>query len=611
MLRLTFTPLPSSQVWLKLLLRVGLGLILSLSTSCVHQSQTTQNETASLQYPPSDANRPAESYVSSHPSNMIVTAHPLATAAGINMLSMGGNAVDAAVASSFVLAVVRPQSTGIGGGGFALVYNPVSQSTKAYDFRERAPKAAHRDLYLDKSGKVSSFQYGTASIQNPSLNGHLAAGVPGLVDGLLNLHQSYGKLSRQTVMEPAIRLAQEGFPIYRHLAQAIQRRQKMLSIFPASKAIFFKGDQPLEEGEILYQKDLSKTLQRIAKHGAREFYEGQTAAWIAAEMSRSDGIITLEDLKSYRTLERKAVSGNYRGYEVVSMPPPSSGGVHIIQMLNLLESLDYQAKSIDDPQRYHYLIEAMRLAYADRAEYLGDPDYANVPVKGLTSSAYAKELAKQIPAQKAADSETVKHGNPLPYESASTTHLSVIDSDGMIVSSTHTVNTSLGAAVVVPGTGIILNNEMDDFAIKPGLPNAFGLIGSEANQVEAGKTMLSSMSPTLLFKDGKPKLVLGSPGGSRIITAVLQTILNYVDFQLPLDQAVGRLRIHHQWKPDMVFLEGDPEQLPYGRGLTEKGHKLRSTPFYLGDVQAIAIEKEGLVGASDPRGDGIPSGTPQ
>ena len=605
-------PLQPTETRAKASFGRSFSLLLLLTLGCVHQPQTQQHtEHEQLRYAPSDSNRPAESYVSQHPSNMVVTAHPLATTAGINMLSMGGNAIDAAVASSFVLAVVRPQSTGIGGGGFALVYSPETTETRAFDFRERAPKAAFRDMYLDKKGQVKAFRYQGKELEHPSLNGHLAAGVPGLVHGLLRLHESYGKLPRQTVLEPAINLAQNGFPVYPHLAASIKRRAEVLSQFEASKALFFNDQGPLQSGDKLYQKDLAETLKRIAQQGADEFYRGKTAKLIAAEMSRSGGLITMHDLQAYRTLERKPLRGTYKGYEIVSMPPPSSGGVHIIQMLNMLEQIGYQPKSIDDPKRYHFLIESMRLAYADRAEYLGDPDFAKVPTGGLINPQYAKHLVGQMPTDHAGDSDKVKPGNPLPYESPSTTHLTIIDDRGMIVSSTHTVNTSLGSGVVVPGTGIILNNEMDDFSIKPGLPNAFGLIGSEANKVESGKTMLSSMSPTILFKDKKPKLALGSPGGSRIITAVLQTILNYIDFGLSLDEAVARLRIHHQWQPDMVFLEGEPSQLPYGPGLERLGHQLKSTPFYLGDVQAIAIEGDEIIGVSDPRGDGIPSGTPQ
>lgn len=583
---------------------------LTFLSGCIHDKSAEPSLSLQNQiYLPPEAGHQRADFTARSKKDMVVSAHPLASQAGIAMLDRGGNAVDAMVASSFALAVVRPQSTGIGGGGFALLYTPDTKKVHTYDFRERAPRKATRDMFLDDEGDPASFHIGQVSIPRASINGHLAAGVPGMVHGLLEIHEKFGQLPLKNVMQPAIDLAEKGFPVYPYLSRAIARREKTLAAIPASREIFMPRGKPLQAGEQLVQKDLGKTLRMVMQEGAAAFYEGEIATKITASMQKYGGLIDQVDLKNYQTIERQAIRGSYRGYEIMSMPPPSSGGVHLVQMLNILENFS-APQNINDPDWMQKLIESMRFAYADRAHYLGDTDFVKVPVTGLTSKAYAEQLARRIVSHQAGDSDRIKHGNPLPYESASTTHLSVIDHEGMIVTSTQTINTSLGSGAVVAGTGILLNNEMDDFSIKPGLPNAFGLIGSEANAIEAGKTMLSSMSPTLVFQNSKPRLVLGSPGGSRIITAVLQTIINYIDFDLSLSDAVHRYRLHHQWQPDKVYTEAPPDELPYGPELLRMNYKVQKTSFYLGDVQAIAIEDDGtLIGVSDTRGDGKPMTT--
>lgn len=589
-----------------------LALLLVVAPGCVTNTARTATTdapaSALLLAPSAEPSRPRASYVAHSDKAMVSTAHPGATEAGLAMLRAGGNAVDAAVAASFAISVVRPQSTGIGGGGFLLRHTAKSKKVDVYDFRERAPAKATRDMYLDAKGNPAPFRYGGAEIPDASMNGHLAVGVPGLVAGLLEVHADGGRLPLAQVMAPAIKLAAEGFTVYPGLAKAIDERAEIMRRFPGTAKIFFPKGQALKAGDLLVQKDLADTLRLIAKDGRAGFYKGKVAKAIVAEMRRGHGIITQKDLDDYKVKRREPVRGTYRGFQIVSMPPPSSGGVHIIQMLNMLNEVDYGALGHGTTASTHLLAETMRRAFADRAEYLGDTDFVQVPLAGLTSPTYAKKLFATIDREHATSSANVKPGNPPAIESPSTTHLSVVDGEGNAVSTTQTVNYTFGSCVVAEGTGIVLNDEMDDFSLKPGVPNAFGLLGSQANAIAAGKTMLSSMSPTLVFApDGRLRLVAGSPGGPRIISATLQTIINTIDFKMPLADAVHAARIHHQWYPDELRVEAGGLAPAVEAELAKMGHKIVAKGV-VGDVQAIAIEDGKVVGVSDIRSEGVPLG---
>nr|WP_198984269.1 gamma-glutamyltransferase [Herbaspirillum sp. ASV7] len=521
---------------------------------------------------------------------MVATEQELATKVGVDILKKGGNAVDAGVAVGFALAVVLPNAGNIGGGGFMMIHDAKTGKNVALDFREMAPQRATRNMYLDDKGNV---------VPGRSLYTHLAVGVPGTVAGLSHALSKYGTMSLAQVIQPAIALAEKGYPVSRSLAQILAAERDHLGQWDSSKAIFFKDGRPLQEGEMLVQKDLAKSMRLIAKEGPKAFYEGAISKKIVAEMDKHGGLITAADLKNYKVVERVPVSGNYRGYEVMSMPPPSSGGVHIIQMMNILERYPLKQYGADSAQTIHLMAETMKLAYADRSEYLGDPDFTKVPVKGLTSRAYADELAKKINPDRATPASEIKPGQPQPYESDQTTHFSVADKDGNLVATTYTLNLNFGSGIVATGTGITLNNEMDDFAAKPGVPNAFGLIGGDANAVGPYKRPLSSMSPTFVLKDGKPFLVTGSPGGSRIITTTLQTILNVIDHDMNVAEATITPRIHHQWAPDQLRVEkglsADTIKL-----LQDKGQKISVQPS-MGRTQTIQIRQDGFDGFSDPR----------
>lgn len=546
-------------------------------------------------------------FVAESPKSMIVTAHPLATQAGLAILQQGGNAVDAAIAASLVISVVRPQSTGIGGGGFLLYFDQTTKQTQALDFRERAPAAATVHMFVDKTGKPKDSSYQGTPVPQASLNGHLAVGTPGLIDGLLETHRRWGSRPLPELMAPAIKIAREGFPIYPELARSIKNRAAILGIFPSSKKIFFRPNgEPKSAGDQLVQEDLARTLTLVSQKGRAGFYEGVVAKQIVAEMQRGKGLITLQDLKNYRTKVQTPVRGTYRGYEVVSMPPPSSGGVHLIQMLNMLENYDLSKEQVHSPTYTHILAEVMRRAYADRAEYLGDPAFVRVPVNGLTNKKYANSLIQSISPEQATPSSAVKPGNPAFYESASTTHISVVDPKGNAVATTQTINYTFGSGVVAEGTGVVLNDEMDDFAIQPGVPNVFGLVGSKANAVAANKTMLSSMTPTLIFnQQHQLDMILGSPGGSKIITAVLQTVVNHIDFKLHPLEAVHTTRIHHQWSPDILYMEEPAATLT--KALTDRGYKIENSDG-IGDVQAIFRDGGQWIGVADARSTGTPAG---
>jgi gamma-glutamyltranspeptidase/glutathione hydrolase len=521
---------------------------------------------------------------------MVATDHRLASEVGLRMLRRGGNAVDAAVAVGFALAVVLPSAGNLGGGGFMVIHDAASGRDLALDFREMAPAAATADMYLDPGGNV---------VPQRSLYSHAAVGVPGTVAGLIHALERYGTLPLPVVMAPAIRLARTGFPVSDDLARMLESQRERLGAWPASRAIFFRAGRPLTAGERLVQKDLARSLQLIARQGTRAFYQGDIGRRIAADMARHGGLITRADLARYRVVERTPVAGDYRGYRIVSMPPPSSGGTHIVQMLNLLERYPLGDYGAGGARVLHLEAEAMKLAYADRAEWLGDPDFANVPVAGLTSRTYADQLARTIDPDRARPAAAIRPGRPQPYESEQTTHYSVADGRGNAVATTYTLNLALGSGIVAAGTGILLNNEMDDFVAKPGVPNAFGLIGGAANAIAPGKRPLSSMSPTIVLKDGRPWLVTGSPGGSRIITATLQTLINSIDFALNPAEAAAAPRIHHQWTPDELRVEKglSPDTLDL---LRARGHPVVLTAP-MGRTQTIRIDGGGFQGYSDPR----------
>ncbi|YAG13344.1 gamma-glutamyltransferase [Nostoc sp. DSM 114161] len=552
---------------------------------------------------------------------MVVSAHPLGSEAGISMLRKGGNAVDAAVATTFAISVVEPFSAGIGGGGFLLMHSEKTGEMKALDFRERAPLKATRNMYLDAQGKVRP---------NASIDGYLAVATPGTVAGLYEVHRRYGKLSWKEVVKPAIALAKDGFiigdaPTWRSL-QSNQLYQQRILKNPALRQIFTHNGEFYKSGDKLVQRDLARTLTAIAKN-PHDFYTGKVAKAIATDMAKNGGLITLEDLKAYKPIWRNPVCGNFRKAKICSMPPPSSGGVHLLEILNIIGDTDLKSLGWHHPDAIHLMVEAMKIAYSDRSQYLGDPDFVKVPVQELISPAYAKKRRQEINMQTARPSTEVKPGNlnsevqtpnskclPFPsspcprYESPETTHLTVVDEQHNAVSLTFTINLGFGAGVVTPGTGIILNNEMDDFAAAPGVPNAFGLVGNDANSIAPRKTPLSSMTPTIVTENNRFRMAAGAPGGSTIITQVLQVILNVLEYNMDVGAAVSVPRIHHQWLPDELRVE------PWGldaltlENLRRRGHNIKETAPW-GNGNAIAVTADGtLEGAADPRSEGSPRG---
>ncbi len=530
---------------------------------------------------------------------MVSTQEAVAAQVGADILGRGGNAVDAAVATGFALAVTHPQAGNLGGGGFMLVHMGETDVTIAIDFREMAPSRASRDMYLNRTGEVDNelAQFSRAS-----------AGVPGTVMGLLDALESYGTMSRRQVMGPAIRLAADGIEVTPALAQSLASAREQFEL-DESSVDYFLGHQA---GDIWKQPDLARTLRRILRQGADGFYAGPTAELIVAEMAqgqgRAMGLISADDLANYETVTRELVRGTYRGYEIAAMSPPSSGGVHIVQMLNILEGYDLQADGHNSAAYLHKLIESMRRAYADRSKYLGDPDFVEVPVAELTDKAYADRLRDTIDLTKASLSSDILPGSELMPEPVNTTHYSVMDAEGNAVSVTYTLNFSYGSGFSVDGAGFLLNNEMDDFSAKPGAPNGYGLIGGEANKIEPRKRPLSSMTPMMVMKDGDVVLATGSPGGSTIITSVLQVALNVMEWEMNLAEATHRGRIHHQWLPDMVATE-PTINIDTLRLLEAMGHNLPKdetggfAQTVLGRVNSVGMAGDGYIaGAADPRG---------
>lgn len=524
-------------------------------------------------------------------NGMVASQHPLATQVGVEILKQGGNAVDAAVAVGFALAVVLPRAGNIGGGGFMIVHDAEMKETKAINYREKAPLKATPNMFLDENGEVDEVR---------SRYHHHTVGVPGTVAGFALALEKYGTMSISEVVQPAIKLAKEGFPITWDLAGVLEVYQKNMQKWPSSMEIFYKPDGSLyKAGELLVQSDLAWSLEQIAKDGAAAFYKGAIADKIVANMRANGGLITRKDLKRYTAAEVEPVWGSYKNYKVASMPPPSSGGIHLIQMLNILEAYDLKEIGANTAQTIHLMTEAMKRAYADRSKHLGDPDFYDVPTNELVAKGYAEFLREGINEKKATPSGEIAPGNPVDYESEETTHFSVVDKDGNVVSNTYTLNFSFGTGIVADGTGILLNNEMADFLHKLGEPNAFGLIEGEANKVEPEKRMLSAMTPTIVFENETPYLVTGTPGGSRIITTVLQVILNTLEHEMNVAEATHTTRIHHQWQPDTLYIEENLNKDT--RVLLEaKGYKLEERTA-MGSTQSILIKDGRLYGSSDPR----------
>ena len=527
---------------------------------------------------------------------MVVCADGLASRVGVEILKKGGNAVDAAVAVGFALAVVHPQAGNLGGGGY-MVIRMADGETMTIDYRECAPAAASRNMYLDEKGEF---------VPEWSQEGGLSAGVPGSVAGLLLALKKYGTMDIEEVIEPAIDLAEHGFILNYRLAESLDYFLPQFTKFPSTAKVFTKNGQPYREGDALVQKDLAKTLRLIREKGRKGIYKGETAELIVAEMRRTGGLITEDDLDDYEPIIRKPLQGSYRGYEILSMGPSSSGGVGLIQLLNILEGYDISSLGLSSSKTLHIFAEAMKRVYADRAEFLGDQEFTDVPVDWLISKEYAAERRKEIDLTKATPSREVRHGAEMAEGHSETTHYSVIDSFGNVVSTTTTLNDSYGSKVVVDGAGFLLNNEMDDFSAKPGVPNMYGLIGSEANSIQPKKRMLSSMTPAIVLKNGKPFMVVGSPGGPTIITTVLQIVTNVIDFKLKIQEAVDATRIHHQWLPDTLYYEEHGLPIDVVENLRAKGHNVVEREGTQGRVDAILIDHEkGLIyGVSDPRGYG-------
>lgn len=550
------------------------------------------------------SNTPDPTKPPSSSSGMISSASAEATEAGLEILRSGGNAIDAAAAVGFALAVTHPQAGNLGGGGF-MVIRMADGRTTTLDFREQAPGAATRDMYLDTTG---------AFVADRAQVGALAAGVPGTPAGLLTALEKFGSKSPKEVLAPAIILASDGFTVSAGLAGEFAEKQSVFLSFPSTARIFAPGGNTITARTLLKQPELASTLERIADSGMAGFYSGRTAELIVEQMRSSGGIITREDLAGYHVVERRPITGTYRGYQIVSMPPPSSGGVLLVEMLNMMEGYDFASIPYHSAQHAHILAEIMRRAYADRAEHLGDPDFVEVPTDALTRREYAKARSANI-TDRATPSDSVTFGDPGPFrpESPQTTHYSVVDRDGNCVSVTTTLNSSFGSKLVVDGAGFFLNNEMDDFSARPNTPNLYGLIGREANAIEPGKRMLSSMTPTIVLREGAPVLVVGTPGGSTIITTVMQTIHNRIDYGMGLVEAIESPRLHHQWRPDTIFYEKgtfSPGALDTLRSL---GYTTLQRQERSGRVDAISIETDEsgrrvYVGWSDSRGYGRAAG---
>ncbi len=527
---------------------------------------------------------------------MVVAGDVLAAEAGVKILQTGGNAVDAAVAIGFALAVTYPYAGNLGGGGFMLVRFADGRSTFV-DFRERAPGKASHDMYLDAQGNPT----------RESIEGWRSSGVPGTVRGFELAQTKYGRAKWDALLAPAIDLASKGFPVSYEFAESL-KNARSLAQDPESNRIFLKNGAKYADGDTFAQPDLTRTLQRIAKLGAKDFYEGDTAKMLAAAMTKNGGLITLGDLKNYTPVERTPLTGKYRNYDIITAPPPSSGGIGILQMMGMLEGSGYQKSGAGSAAAIHIMAETMRRFYADRSEYLGDPDFFKVPVAGLLDPAYLRKRRASIDPDHATPSVQILPGHPAGSESSETTHYNVVDAEGNAVAVTYTLNGGFGNGITVPGAGFLLNNEMDDFSAKPGAANMFGLVQGKSNDIQPGKRPLSAMTPTILLRDGKLFMVVGAPGGSRIITAVLETILNVIDFGMNAQEAVDAPRFHHQWQPDRLSLEKgfSPDTIAL---LKARGHAIDESSGAVSSVVEMIVNDQGwLQGAADGRRPGKAAG---
>ena len=533
-------------------------------------------------------------------NGMVVSTTKYASEIGVSILKKGGNAIDAACAVGFALAVTSPSNGNIGGGGFMVTYL-ADGTTFTLDYREKAPAAAYRNMFLDDNGEV---------IKDMSIITRASSGTPGSVDGLLKAWEIYGSgnISLRELITPSIMLAERGFKLSLYEAQKLNAFKELFSKNEAAAKIFIRSDnKEWEKGDRLIQRDLGKTLKRIARYGREGFYSGKTADLIVSEMNKGLGLISYQDLTEYDSKFRKPVKGSFNEYEIISMGPPSSGGTILIEMLNMLELFSLNKMMWNSSEYIHLLTEVQRRAYADRAEHLGDTDFWNAPIDILLSKSYAKNRIKDFSSEKASISTQIFAGEPYSYESSETTHYSVVDKYGNSVSVTTTINLDYGSGIVVDGAGFFLNNEMDDFSSKPGVPNSFGLVGNEANSIEAGKRPLSSMTPTIVLKNQKPFLILGSPGGSRIITSVLQVFLNITMHNMSIKEAVSLPRVHSQWLPDAIYVEENSLNNDAKDLLIYKGHTI--LPYMnIGNVNAILINGSIYTGYGDPRTENIASG---
>lgn len=527
----------------------------------------------------------AQSDISS--DGVVVTQHYLATEIGENILAQGGNAYDAAIAVGFALAVVLPRAGNIGGGGFMVIYDEDSNDTYAIDYREKAPAASFRDMYLDENGEFDILK---------STFGYNAIGVPGTVHGFWSVHQRFGSLPWADLIHPAIILAERGFVMSDYMAQTLNNYSEKMSYYDETRNIFLRNYPNLKDSRLI-QNDLAKTLKRIQKDGLNGFYSGETALLIATDMKENGGLITEQDLLDYRSIWRDPIKGTYRGRTIVTMPPPSSGGIHLIQMLNILENFELGSYEHNSYQYVSLLSETMKYAYADRSEYLGDPDFFEVPISKIIAKEYAKIISASIEELGVLPSSKINPGMYINPESNETTHFSIADRFGNVISNTYTINSAFGSGVTIKGTGILMNNEMDDFSGQPGVPNQFGLLGGIANEIEPAKRPLSSMTPTIVFDNDEPFLAIGSPGGSRIITAVLQIILNVIDFEQSLEEATDSKRVHHQWYPDDIDIEETYNQI---NELMDLGYKIDIIDTAT-CTQSIMIDDGEFIGVSDLR----------
>ena len=518
---------------------------------------------------------------------IVVTQHYLATEIGENVLYQGGNAYDAAIAVGFALAVVLPRAGNIGGGGFMVIYDEDSNDTYSIDYREKAPAASFNDMYLDENGEFDILK---------STFGFNAIGIPGTVHGFWSVHQRFGSLPWADLIQPSIVLAERGFIMSDYMADTLNKYSEKMSYYDETRNIFLRNYPNLKKSRLI-QNDLAKTLKRIQKDGVQGFYSGETASLIAKDMKENGGLITKQDLLDYKSVWREPIKGSYRGKTIVTMPPPSSGGIHLIQMLNILENFELSNYEHNSYQYVSLLSETMKYAYADRSKYLGDPDFFEVPISEITAKEYAKSISSSIKELGVLTSSEISPGMYINPESIETTHFSIADKFGNVISNTYTINSAFGSGVTIEGTGILMNNEMDDFSGQPGVPNQFGLLGGIANQIEPAKRPLSSMTPTIVFDEGEPFLAIGSPGGSRIITAVLQIILNVVDFEQSLEKATGSKRIHHQWYPDDIDIEENYDQL---NQLIDLGYEVDIIDTAT-CTQSIMIGNGEFIGVSDLR----------